>query len=329
MKKIFLLVFVLIVVQSGLMAGDYGMTSFPVLMIENYGARMLAIAGSGVALGSDLNAVSVNPAGIAGMDRIAFSTMKLAWMFDTALYTMNAVYPLGEKGKSGVLGLSTVLFDINDFDSVIDGVSTGSCAAGDILVGVTYANNLFNYFGKKAGEKTRLDLGIGMRYARSTLAEYSASVLAFDLGLNFSFRLPALGKPDGRDTMTVGLSLRNLAIVLSDYTDGGATIVPWYLHFGFHYRLLATERHSVGILTGINKPSDNDLMLSSGAEYGYRETIYLRIGYRFLGREHETVSFGFGLNFEVSDRLAFRFDYANVDLAGFGKSDTFSLSILF
>jgi outer membrane protein assembly factor BamA len=48
-----------------------------------------------------------------------------------------------------------------------------------------------------------------------------------------------------------------------------------------------------------------------------------------VGREHETLSFGFGLNFEVSDKLAFRLDYANVDLNEFGKSDTFSLSVVF
>ena len=330
MKKIIVYITALIISTTAATASDYAMTSFPVMMLENYGARNIALAGSGVAITDDLNSITVNPAGISGIKRFAFSSMKLDWMFGTSFYMINGVCPLGRKGKSGTLGIATVLFNISDFSTVIDGSSTGSSESGDYCIGLTYANNIFRFFNEKAAEKVHLDFGVSVKYARSTLADYTASALSFDAGINFSFAVPALALNGSReDTMTLSIVFRNLSLILSSFTDSGETIVPWYFSGGFRYRFLCDKRHNAALTTSLTKPSDNDFMLASGLEYAYRETIILRVGYKLLGREHESVSFGFGLNFELSDRLAFRFDYASVDLAGFGKSDTFSLSVLF
>lgn len=329
MKRILIALVTFVLGAAGLPADNYGMSSFPVMMMESYGARILSLADTGVALTGDLGALTANPAGTAGIERMAFSTMKLDWMFDTSFYNFAAVYPLGEKGKSGVLGFTAVLFDNGGFDAVVDETATGGSAGSDFLFGFSYANNIFNFFNRKTAEKIHLNWGVAVKFARSVLAGYGASALAFDAGLNYSLSVPALGMKDKADTLSFGFSVKNLSLVLAGFTDSGETTIPWYLNCGFAYQFVRTVRHTVSLMTAISKPSDNDLLLSSGLEYGYRNTIYLRCGYRFVGREHESLSFGFGLNFEVSDRLAFRLDYANIDLNEFGKSDTFSLSVVF
>jgi len=329
MKKYILIFAALLFTQFSLLGDNYGMTSFPVLMMENMGARMLSLADSGVALKDDVNAMSVNPAGIAGIKRIVFTAMRLGWMFDTSFYSVAVVYPLSKKGSSGVLGLTGILFDINNFDTVVDGNTTGSNVGGDLLLGLTYANNFFNFFSPKAAKKIHLDVGVSAKYAQSKLATYSASVLSIDVGLNLSFRVPSLGIKTGEDNFTFGISMKNISFILSKYTETSEVIAPSYFNVGFYYMFVRDKRHGVALTTALKKPSDNDMMLAAGLEYTYRGIIYLRGGYKLLGRDHEGFTFGFGLNFEVSDSLAFQVDYTNIDLQDFGKSDIFSLSILF
>ncbi len=193
MKRILIALVAFVLGTGGLAADNYGMTSFPVMMMESYGARILALADTGVALTGDLGALTANPAGIAGIERIGFSTMKLDWMFDTSFYNFAAVYPVGERGKSGVLGFTGVLFDNGGFAAIVDETATGGSAGSDFLFGFTYANNIFNFFNRKTAEKIHLNWGVAVKFARSVLAGYTASALAFDAGLNYSLRVPALG----------------------------------------------------------------------------------------------------------------------------------------
>jgi len=68
----------------------------------------------------------------------------------------------------------------------------------------------------------------------------------------------------------------------------------------------------------LESPNDNDARIALGAEYGFREFIYGRLGYR-SGLAYEAFSYGFGINY-----LKLRFDYAFVPYSDIGNSHRFS-----
>ncbi len=316
-------------------AGDFGESSFPVLMIENFGARQLALADSGVSIIGDLNSITANPAGAVGIDRPAFSAMRLNWMFDTSYYSIAGALPLGE--RSGVLALSGIIFTMEEFEGFVDGVSAGALTSGDFLFGVSYANNIFALFNKELATKLHIDFGLSTKFAKAQLGDYSASTMVFDFGLNYSLRIPNFKldtatvkkKMKKKDSLTISVAYRNLPIVLQEFVEGSAVEVPSYFHFGFSYNVVESIRHDVMITANLKKPSDGDFAFSTGVEYCYHNVIYMRGGYHVLGRNDESLTFGVGLNFEISEALAFQLDYTTMNKGDLGTSEVVSFSMSF
>jgi len=336
MRKIIILVLVLMVLlAANSFAGDFGESSFPVLMIENFGARQLALADSGVSISGDLNSITANPAGAVGIERPAFSAMRLNWMFDTSFYSIAGALPLGE--RLGVVAISGIIFTMEEFEGFVDGVSAGALSSGDFLFGASYANNIFALFNKELAAKLHIDFGTSIKFAQAKLGDYSAATMAFDFGLNYSLRIPNFKldtaavkkKAKKTDSLTISVAYRNLPIVLQEFVEGTAVEVPSYFHFGFKYNVVESIRHDVMITANLKKPTDGDFAFSTGVEYCYHNVIYLRGGYHVVGRENESITFGVGLNFEISEALAFQLDYTTLNQDDLGSSEVISFSMAF
>ncbi|KAB2852375.1 MAG: hypothetical protein F9K42_03210 [Ignavibacterium sp.] len=78
-------------------------------------------------------------------------------------------------------------------------------------------------------------------------------------------------------------------------------------------------------------PSDNYESLNFGAEYSYRDFVFIRGGYKsmFLQDSEETFSLGFGLHQQLVGNVSLKLDYAYQDFGRFSDIQKFTLSISF
>ncbi len=335
MKKILFISFILLC-NSILRAADYGLTSYPVLMIDSYSARSRALANSTVSHNGDINDLMYNPASIATLQKIVVAGHSLSWLFDTSFNNVIFGMPLPTPGRqAGVVALSFVMMGTPAFDLSINGSTLQEFAASDFSLGLTYANNIFNPFSVALAKNIHIQAGLTVKYVQTVLADYRANMLALDAGLLYGVRLPNLttvfkAREEGTpDTFFAGFSFRNLAIPLQNRIGTTELSTPWYFDFGLSYMVFGDIRHVFLLSTALEVPSDNSLFYNAGLEYSYKNTIFLRGGYKVLGRQGEGLSLGVGLNFEIADHLAFKVDYAMDILAGWDARDTFSVSILF
>jgi hypothetical protein len=67
--------------------------------------------------------------------------------------------------------------------------------------------------------------------------------------------------------------------------------------------------HALNISVEMNHPNDNSERLNVGGEYGFKNTLFLRLGGKF-GYDEESWAAGFGLKVPVVDNYSVRFDYA-------------------
>lgn len=333
MKKI--IIAILAIIPAALFGEDYGMSSFPVLMMSEYGTRSMAMADTGVAFTGSADSVFANPAGIAGLTRMSFFVSEIGWIYGTSYYSASFAAPLARSGnRAGWLSVNGALFNAGDFSTIVDGETLGSVGSGDFKAGVDYANNIFNPFDANLADKVHLNVGAGVSYAQAKLGDYNAIDLAFDAGANYSVRVPNLSDALGAehtadDTLTVAFSFRNLAVNLKPFVDGSSVLAPWYFDAGFLYTVISDPRHRFDLTTALEKPSDNGIEVMSGLQYSYKNTIFLRGGYQYVGSDVKDLTFGVGLNFELTEKLAFRADYTMVMLGVHGTSSVFALTVTF
>ncbi|NPV01401.1 MAG: PorV/PorQ family protein [Brevinematales bacterium] len=329
-----------IAVFAGNLRAEYGMSSIPVFMIENYVARSLGMADCGLTVKGDVNFITVNPASMARVKLVSFGASRMTWLFGSAYNAFNFALPIPSKYNSaGVIGLTAALFTIDGFDATVNGISQGIMNSGDFMAGVTYANNLFAPFDNILADQQHLDMGVTVKFAQAQLADYTAYSLAFDVGVTYSLKVKNFtdfldvrqfkGETNLTDTLTFSAGLKNLALSLKGFTDNGQVQSPWYFGFGAAYVVFDNDRHVGTAMMEVRKPSDNIWMLAAGAEYSYKNTIFVRGGYKIVGKDYEGFSFGLGLNFEVTSTLAFTVDYSFAPLDYQGQTDAFSLSVVF
>lgn len=351
MRKIFLIVVATLIVGT-MFAESTGISSFPVSMIENFAARPIAMADATVAIRGDVNQICANPAGIANITEMAVSFSRVAWLFDTSFNGLNFVFPIPpekdtKQYRYGVLGLTANLFTLDGYEALIDGQSIDTVGLEDFMIGVGYAFNIFKPFDFELGEKVHLDFGLLVKYFQSRLADYTSHDLAFDVGMNWSYPVPNLTRfvkhkalkvmkfaPTKRsvkeDTFTVGFAFKNLAVNLSPYYEGSIDLAPWYFDFGIWYLIFGGDSHNLSFATSIKKPSDSTIPFwQIGAEYSYRDAIFVRGGYKITSRTQDGFTFGVGLKFEIIEWLAFSADYSIMLLDNFGTRDVFSVNVIF
>jgi hypothetical protein len=312
---------------------------------------------------------------------MCLSATMIGWMFDTTYYAFSFGMPIPGNSRAGYLSVNGEMFTLGDFETVVDGVSSGAASSGDFEAGITYANNIFKPFNDELGDKVHLDLGLTVSYAQARMGEFTASELTFDTGMNFSCVLPNLtdlltfdnsednvastdGSRSGNaalsgtqlggadasissqvyenstsgnvnlpapakaDTFTVGFAFKSLGVMLKPFVDGGVIEAPWTFDFGFLYTLIGDARHKIDLTTAIHKPSDSGIQVMSGLQYVYKNTIFLRGGYKYVGRDYEDFSFGVGLNFELTEKLVFQADYTMAMLATWVRQYLFDIGIV-
>jgi hypothetical protein len=224
-------------------------------------ARAAGMAGSFVSVMDDPNAIFYNPAGLSTLQ----SSMASLGFFKHLL-DINSGYLSYSQAVDdiGYFGAGIVYTNYGSFDKRDElGNADGTFSAGDVAVILGYANLL----------EDNLFYGASVKFIYSSIADYSSSGLAADIGILYNI-------PDSR--VSIGASLRNLGAQLTSYANTreelpldfvvGGSVVPRGLPL-----LLNVNFHKLN--EDADKFGDRFRAFTVGGEFTLSRVLRLRFGY--------------------------------------------------
>ncbi|MBU0687394.1 MAG: PorV/PorQ family protein [Candidatus Margulisbacteria bacterium] len=291
-KKILVLVILILFLGAGSGFAATGTVAGSFLKI-GVGGRPVAMGEAYTALADGVDAPYWNPAGIANQEVLEVLSMHADWFQDTSFQYIGFVFPPVDWGVFGVS------YSMLNYGAIAGYSATGSreadVNAGDAALNVTWAKVI----------NDKLSLGLNAKFISETLASYSASTFAFDLGALYNLN------PD----LILGLNFQNQGGSLTFISE--ANPLPNKIALG-----IAAKRFIFKPLTvtaDFNLPNDSDMYLNVGSEYTFNDFLILRLGYarsRYQG----------GLGFRAK---YFALDYAYVPHEYLGATHRISLALQF
>jgi hypothetical protein len=243
------------------------------------GPRIEGLAGAGTAVSEGADALTFNPALMAGSGGRQVAGSYFNWLEGVRSGYLGAVQAWGR----GALGLSVRSLSVSEFGNVVGEPEIGQ---SDVAVALGAARPLF--FG--------LDAGLALKGLRSSLAEQSATGWALDAGLNYRYV----------EGWNLAAALRNWGPAIG-YVDGVDEQLPTQAAFG----LGATfgELRVDSEVVWENGPGSHGAV---GLEYWFRNRLALRAGSR-LGTDSDDAMKPWAAGFGIRARRGLLVDYSYRD----------------
>lgn len=277
------------------------------------GARAAAMGGAFVAVADDASSLFWNAAGAARIDpdKSELSINHANWPAEISFDQIGYVFHV--KRIPGAIGVSArsvsmdPMIETTSFQPDPD-VGTGNTFdAGMLTVGVTYARSFTDKF----------SAGVTANFVHEGLAEFSQQVYAFDLGTLYD--VGTLG-------MKIGMTISNIGSEVQ-FIDRTARI-PAIFRVGTSAMVFQSANQRLLGAFEFSHPPDNSERLNVGAEYAFRNYVFLRGGYN-INYDAEGIAGGVGFHFPVSVAGQADLDYAFTDMRDLGGVHRFSLKFLF
>ena len=283
------------------------------------GGRATAMGETFVAVANDITALYWNPAGLLQFKEYGVHFSHAEWLVDLNHEFFGGVYRFD---NSNVLGLSVVSLNTPAMQKTTEFQPNGTgeyFKYGDLGIGLTYARRLTEQF----------SFGITFRYVEETLAELKMRGVMFDLGTYY----------------WTGLSNSRFAVTISNFGPqvkpsgsidlvGGRTLSefqqfppPTIFRIGFAYDPIDNVRNKLTTSIQLNHPNDNAENVNVGAEYSYKDFLFLRGGYKF-NVDSENYSAGVGVKVPISITKT-SVDYSIANFKDLGFTHRVSLNLLF
>jgi hypothetical protein len=292
------------------------------------GARGSGLGGAFTAVANDAGAIFWNPAGLALAEGNRIFLNRTQWIADISV---NAGALSFNTGRWGILAVSFEQVDWGTLhgtkrDPSPTGsgyVETGGFSPEDWAVGMGYAYRVSDKF----------MFGGHLRYVHENLG--SAFEGSFDAPKTFTgemnlaaFDLGTLYYTGFRD-LRLAMSLQNFS--QEDKYRAESFPLPLTFKFGAVMDILSLAMkqpdHTLTLALDALHPRDYSERLHFGTEYGFRNAVFLRAGYKTNYNE-EDLSLGAGLKLKISG-MAAGIDYAYVRFAHFDAVQMFSFDFQF
>lgn len=315
-------------VFSGTTAGQF-------LKIEA-GARAVAMGGAFVSRANDASAVYWNPGGIARLEGSKAYFTHNFWLAETRHDFAAVVIKLNEMHSLAASYTSLTMSDMNVRTEVFPEGTGELFSASDYAIGLSYGLNLTD----------RFSIGFTGKYVGQSIWHMSASTFAFDVGviyltpfegLRMGMSVSNIGgkmKYDGSDNFVnydynSALSGNNDKIFAELKMDSWT--LPLFFRFGISMDVLKDEYNSLTLCADANHPNDYGESLNAGLEYGFREIIFLRAGYKslFKNESEEGLTAGAGLVYYITEQMPVKVDYAYADFGRLKAIHRFSVEFGF
>ena len=296
-----------------------GISSFTFLKI-GVGARAVAMGEAYGAIANDATALYWNPAAVVISETDQVVVAHTEWFADIRHEFGGVLYHLTPEDAVGISFITLTTDDMPRTTTLMP-MGTGEMFRfQDLSVGLTYSRKMTNQF----------SFGVTARYIREQIAELSMQNIVVDVGAYY----------------LTGFSTTRFAIVLSSFGSAtrpeGSIVVdgvgdisqfeefspPTQFRLAFAMEPILLESHRLTTSFQLNHPNDNAENIGIGLEYGWNETVFLRLGYRINVDEQRLPSLGFGLQVPV-EFSTLQFDYAVSSYHLLGMAHRFTLGASF
>ena len=282
-----------------------GTTVGQVLLLDP-SARSAALGGTGVASADEVQALYYNPGALGHLTRSGVQVTHLDYLAGVTYDHATAAVRLGE---AHTLALTVTYLTSGEMEqrTVEQPEGTGvRFSVSNLAAGAAYSYRLTDRFAA----------GVQASYLRETIFNSSLNAVAFNAGVLYDLpvagaRLGASlsnfgtrGRFDGRDLRVnydpdPDVYGNNSALPAALVTEGYPLPLLFRVGLSVPVRVGADQRLSV--FTDAFQPSDNTSSMSVGAEYAFRDLLFLRGGYdRLFEKDSETAfTAGGGLRLPV------------------------------
>lgn len=299
-------------VFSGTTAGQF-------LKIE-VGARAMAMGGAFASRDNDVSALYWNPGSLQKLQNSAAMFSHTYWFAGINHDFVGVALKISDQH---VIGFSYTSLTVGDMKvrTEIYPEGTGELfSASDFSLGISFGMNLTEDF----------SIGFTGKYIGENIWHMSASSIAFDVGLLYYTPIKNLQlgmsvsniggrmKFSGEDNFIYysynpdehGNSDKIYAELKMDEWD-----LPLIYRVGLSYKALDTEFHSLTLSVDAIHPNDYNESINMGFEYGIKERVFLRTGYKSLFKieSEEGLTAGFGVMYYLTDYIPMKVDYAFAD----------------
>lgn len=191
-----------------------GKTSYDFLLLPEV-ARIAAIGGENVSTaGTDVNMISANPSTLNDSMSRRLSLNYLPHYADTKKFS---VYYADEIKNTGTWGFGLQYMNYGKLERR---------DANGNLVGDVYAND-YAFSVSKAHKVGMFGIGGTLKFAGSTIDSYTSTAIMLDMGAMYFHP-----KAD----FNLGLVIKNLGFLISDYTENSNTTAPFDIQLGMSYK---------------------------------------------------------------------------------------------
>lgn len=327
MNKMIWLLVSLILLTVGSVTGQEGKAGYAgAFFYVPIGARPTAMGGAYTAISDDGGGALFNPAGLANIKRMMFSTSYRVMKLDRVLGYASLLVPAKGDAAIGVHWLYAGDKNLAARDH--EGRELGfDISKNDHVIAIVFAKRFEKLF----------SAGIKINYMQSSFVDLSAFAVGFDFGM--MFYLSELMDRESRDLAPVqdirgGFTVKYLGakyrwnsenFVLTNSNFGDPRLqedkIPLEVALGLSARFLD---RSLLLATDIKKNEKQSPFFHAGAEYLPKKDIALRGGYS-AGR----LTAGAGYIFSLG-KNSLAIDYAfSTDKADEGSEHIFSFDLLF
>ena len=279
------------------------------------GGRASAMGDAFVAIANDASALYWNPAGLSQFNehQVIFSHNK--WVVDINHDFVGGVYHLDDANSFGI-GFTALTMQKMPVTTEFAPFGTGEYFGfSDIAIALSYSRKMTDQF----------SFGGTIRYIEETLDKLKMRGFMIDLGTfywtglgstRFAVAVTNFGNdlaPDG-EVVLVGSRTKS---------DWQSFSPPTMFRIGFALEPYQDEEHIITTSIQLNHPNDNSENVSTGFEYSWNRTLFLRGGYKF-NVEEQNITFGAGVNVPISF-AQFSLDYAYSNFSRLGSAHRFSI----
>lgn len=316
----------LVLTTPGLGQDKIAQTGFKWLSIP-IGARAASLGSAFTAVIPDAGSAFHNPAGLALVEGKHVFLNQTQWIADIDINAFAFSFNAGNLGAFGVHAMAVSWGTFHGTQFSTGGQlyeETGEFSPDDFAIGVSYARRVSDKF--SFGGTVRFlheNLGSGFEGSFDDPEKYNAAmnVVALDFGTLFY---------TGFKDLRLGMTIQNV----SQEKEYRFESFPLPLTFKFGVAMdvsqifMNGEKHqSLTLSCDALHPRDFSERLHVGLEYGFRDMIFLRGGYK-TNYDEEDLTFGGGLQLSVSN-LDFGVDYSYLRFDNFDAVHMFSFDFGF
>ena len=277
------------------------------------GARAAGMGNAFVAVADDASSLYWNAAGIARIDsdKSQLSLNHANWIADMSFDQIGYVFHVKRiPGAFGVHARALSMDPMVETTAYQPDPVTGTGRtfdAGMMTVGLSYARSFTDKF----------SAGVTGNFVNEGLAEFSQQTYSFDVGTLYDV---------GAFGMKIGMTISNIGSQI-EFIERQARI-PAIFRVGSSLSLMQRADQQILGSFEFSHPPDNAERLNIGAEYAFKNFLFVRGGYN-INYDAEGVAGGAGFHFPVSVAGEANLDYAYTDMRDLGGVHRFSLTFEF